>query len=299
MAIINGSVFGDVMTGTIGNDSIASFGGNDYIYGSFGNDLVKGGSGIDTIDYSMLGQPITLEAGGFVGKGTAGVDKIVSVDNVIGAIGQFNTIDASSGNSGIVSINVDLSINSLVVNDIPGIGTIGLGVQNFIDVVGTTQNDFIAGDFQNNILNGNSGDDFLFGNSGNDVMIGGKGSDIVLGGSGSDTLIGGSGNDFLNGFGFTLGEFDVIEGGSGADVFALGDANTPYYLDAGYATITDFNYLEGDKIQVTGSASNYGIAFQDLSGGLATDTLIFFGGDLIGVVQDTTNVVPTFDFIAA
>lgn len=97
----------------------------------------------------------------------------------------------------------------------------------------------------------------------------------------------------------TLGEFDVLEGGSGADVFTLGDTNSPYYLDNGYATITDFNYLEGDEIQVTGSGSNYGIEFQDLSGGLATDTLIFFSGDLIGVVQDTTNVVPTFDFIAA
>ncbi|MBD2234818.1 calcium-binding protein [Phormidium tenue] len=299
MAIINGSVFGDVVTGTIGSDSIAAFGGNDYIYGSSGNDLIKGGSGVDTVDYSMLGQPITLGAGGFVGKGLAGADQIVSVNNVIGAIGQFNTIDASTGNSGIVSISVDLSINSLVVNDIPGIGTIGLGVQNFIDVIGTTQADFIAGDFQGNILNGNGGDDFLFGNSGNDLVIGGQGSDIVLGGSGSDTLIGGSGNDFLNGYGFTLGEFDVLEGGSGADVFTLGDANSPYYLDSGYATITDFNYLEGDKIQVTGSASNYGIAFQDLSGGLATDTLIFFGSDLIGVVQDTTNVIPAFDFIAA
>ncbi|MBE9160343.1 hypothetical protein IQ265_26500 [Nodosilinea sp. LEGE 06152] len=149
------------------------------------------------------------------------------------------------------------------------------------------------------VINGLGGNDILNGLSGDDLLRGGDGDDIVLGGSGSDTLIGGSGNDFLNGYGFTLSEFDVLEGGSGADVFALGDANSPYYLDNGYATITDFNYLEGDKIQVTGSASNYGIAFQDLSGGLATDTLILFGGDLIGIVQDTTDVVPTSDFIAA
>lgn len=149
------------------------------------------------------------------------------------------------------------------------------------------------------VINGLEGNDVLNGLSGDDLLRGGDGNDTVLGGSGSDTLIGGSGNDFLNGYGFTLGEFDVLEGGSGVDVFALGDAKGPYYLDNGYATITDFNYLEGDKIQITGSASNYGIEFQNFSGGLATDTLIYFGNDLIGVVQDTTNVVPTFDFIAA
>ncbi|PSN11350.1 hypothetical protein C7293_24635 [filamentous cyanobacterium CCT1] len=154
-------------------------------------------------------------------------------------------------------------------------------------------------DASDDVINGLDGNDVLNGLSGDDLLRGGHGNDTVLGGSGSDTLIGGSGNDFLNGYGLTLGEFDVLEGGSGADVFALGDANSPYYLGNGYATITDFNYLEGDKIQITGSASNYGIEFQNFSGGLATDTLIYFGSVLIGVVQDTTNVVPTFDFIAA
>jgi Ca2+-binding RTX toxin-like protein len=154
-------------------------------------------------------------------------------------------------------------------------------------------------DASDDVINGLEGNDVLNGLSGDDLLRGGDGNDTVLGGSGSDTLIGGSGNDFLNGYGLTLGEFDVLEGGSGTDIFALGDADTPYYLDGSYATITDFNFLEGDKIQVIGSASNYGIEFQNFSGGLAADTLIYVGSDLIGVVQDTTNVVPTLDFIAA
>ncbi|MGG6238586.1 leishmanolysin-related zinc metalloendopeptidase [Nodosilinea sp. AN01ver1] len=150
-----------------------------------------------------------------------------------------------------------------------------------------------------NITSGfDESNDVINGLEGNDVLNGLSGNDLLRGGSGSDRLIGGSGNDFLNGYGFTLGEVDVLEGGSGADVFAFGGADAPYYLGDGYATITDFNYLEGDKIQVTGSA-NYNIASQNLSGGLATDTLIYFGRDLIGVVQDTTNVDTMFDFIAA
>lgn len=68
---------------------------------------------------------------------------------------------------------------------------------------------------------------------------------------------------------------------------------------SGFAIITDFNFLEGDKIQVFGSISNYSLSFQNLSGGLSLDTLIFFGSRLVGVVQDNTNVVPAFDFVTA
>jgi Ca2+-binding RTX toxin-like protein len=326
MAIINGSNFNDVMTDTFGNDSIAAFGGNDYIYGGIGNDAINGGSGFDTMDYSFMGQGIVLGAGGFISKGTAGVDSIFSVENIIGAANQINAIDSSTGTSGIVSLTVDLSLNSLTANNVPGLGSLSFTVQNFINVTGTTQADSIIGDFKDNILDGWGGDDYvfggggndtiygwtgndyldgwtgndtIFGEAGNDTLLGYDGSDILLGGSGSDSVFGENGNDILYGYGFTAGEFDVLSGGAGADLFALGDASALYYQGSGYGTITDFNFAEGDKIQVLGSASNYSLSFQSFSGGAALDTLIFFGSDLIGVVQDNTDVVPAFDFVAA
>ncbi len=326
MAIINGSVFSDVLTDTLGNDSISAFEGNDFVYGGVGFDAINGGLGIDTMDYSFLNSGITLSAVGFIDKGLAGIDSIFSVENIIGNANFINTIDASGGDSGIVSLTVDLSFNSLIVNDIPGLGTLSFGVFNFTDVIGTTQADSIAGDLQANILDGWSGNDFIFGDGGNDLILGGtgndtldgwtgndtlngesgndllmgfSGNDVLLGGTGSDTLMGESGNDFLNGYGGTFGEFDVLSGGTGADLFALGDAVNLFYQGSGYATITDFNFLEGDKIQVLGSSSNYSLSLQNFSGGLGLDTLIFFGSDLIGVVEDNTNVVAALDFVSA
>ncbi|MEA5448560.1 calcium-binding protein [Leptolyngbya sp. CCNP1308] len=326
MANLNGSIFSDVVVDTLGNDTIKTFGGDDYIYGGFGNDVISGGSGFDTIDYSFLGQGISLNTGSFVSKGTAGFDSLFSVENIIGAFDQINTIDGSLGDSGLVSLTVDLSINSLTINDIFGLGTLSFVVQNFIDVIGTSQGDTIIGDFQNNVLDGWGGDDYifggdgndqilgftgndtldgstgsdsLFGEAGNDTLFGGSNNDALFGGSGSDFLAGESGNDVLVGYGFDLSEYDVLSGGSGADVFALGDTANVYYQGYGYATITDFNFLEGDKIQVAGGIGNYSLSAQSFSGGLALDTLIYFGSDLIGVVEDNTNVVPAFDFVTA
>ncbi|MEM1310898.1 MAG: calcium-binding protein, partial [Cyanobacteria bacterium P01_H01_bin.153] len=148
-------------------------------------------------------------------------------------------------------------------------------------------------------LDGWTGNDTLNGESGSDILMGYTGNDVLLGGTGSDMLMGEAGNDFLNGYGGTSDEFDILSGEAGADVFALGDAVSLFYQGAGYATITDFDFLEGDKIQVLGSSDSYSLSFQDFSGDLALDTLIFFGSDLIGVVQDNTDVVPTFDFVSA
>jgi Ca2+-binding RTX toxin-like protein len=316
----------DVLDGWTGNDILNGEAGDDTLMGYLGNDTLNGGSGIDTADYSNLNQGITLGPGGLISKGLAGVDSIFAVENIVGNADFINTIDASSGDSGLVSLNVDLSLNSLTVNNVPGLGSLNFGVFNFIDVTGSTEADDIAGNLQANILDGDGGNDFLFGDGGNDLLLGGTGSDILDGWTGSDTLDGGSGNDtllgytgndvlfggtgsdmlmgesgddFLNGYGGTVGEFDVLSGGSGADTFALGDAVELFYQGTGYATITDFNFFEGDKIQVIGSSNNYSLSFQDFSGSFDLDTLIFFGSDLIGVVQDNTNVVPAFDFVSA
>jgi Ca2+-binding RTX toxin-like protein len=161
----------------------------------------------------------------------------------------------------------------------------------------------------NNVIQGTNSGNSLYGYGGNDTLYGYGGNDYLTGGTGSDTLIGGSGNDSLNGYGGTTGEYDILSGdysssqpgvkdsSDGADTFILGDASKAYYLGSGYATITDFYWSEGDKIQVHGSQSNYSLSFQNWSGSSANDTLIYSNSDLIGVVQDTTNVILSADFI--
>ena len=175
-------------------------------------------------------------------------------------------------------------------------------------LTGGPKNDAIYGDEGNDLLKGGGGDDYLYGGSendtlygesGNDILYGESGNDYLSGWSGNDYLSGGNGNDILDGYAETGTEFDTLLGGAGADTFVLGGPSWGIsYLGSGHATITDFYWAEGDKFQVTGNASNYSLGYsQDLSGSTALDTGIYYNGDLIAVVQDTTNVLLPNDFI--
>ncbi len=179
---------------------------------------------------------------------------------------------------------------------------------------GNTANDIIYGDQGsdtlkgydgNDYLNGGSGNDSLEGEYGDDSLLGGDDNDTLLGGYGNDTLYGDSGNDYLNGFGGGYSvEIDTLTGGSGSDTFAIGDSTGVAYLggydyltntDGSYALITDFSAAD-DFIQAYAGAS-YSLGYGYWSGGSALDTGIYTGGDLLAVVQDTTNVDFGRDFL--
>ena len=177
---------------------------------------------------------------------------------------------------------------------------------DFIDALGG--NDFVFADAGNDTVLGGTGNDTLDGGMGNDILRGEADNDSLLGWDGNDTLEGGLGNDILRGevgadilvgggFQLNSNEQDTLTGGSGADVFVLGDSIGAYYEDsfgfgaASYATITDFNALEGDKIQVFGNINDYRL--EAFGGGLD----IVYQGDIIGFVQNTTNVFLNTDFI--
>ena len=166
-------------------------------------------------------------------------------------------------------------------------------------------NDLLQGKAGNDMLFGGSGRDRLYGDQDNDTLYGESGCDSLHGGTGSDVLDGGYNDDVLNGYGYSDGsslrEYDVLTGGEGADTFVLGDrtyvpSGTVYYKGSGYATITDFDWREGDKFQVTGNQSDYSLIFSNWVGSSAQDTLIRHNGDVIAVVQDTTDVIIGWDF---
>ncbi len=157
------------------------------------------------------------------------------------------------------------------------------------DIYGDSDDDLIYGD---NTYNYSFGDaDYLDGGSGQDTIYGGGDNDILIGGTDNDSLYGEGGDDTLTGsnpseWDSGAGEYDQLTGGSGADTFVLGDSFEAYYQGLGYATITDFDWDEGDKIQVFGSASNYSFSHGDWLGDSSTDTAIYYNSDLIAVLQD-------------
>jgi Ca2+-binding RTX toxin-like protein len=215
-------------------------------------------------------------------------------------------------------------------------GTLGNDTYNYTDndsllAYGYGGNDSLEGSSRSDTLYGGSGDDTLLGSyfpqGGNDYLSGGIGNDILYGGVDDDTLIGGRGNDDLYGIigndrlyggagndtltgGFLMLDdpsldCDTLTGGAGADTFILGATDyyygsfINYYLGDGYATFTDFNRNQGDKIGIAGDAntSDYSLdQSQNISGGSALDTLIYYQSDLLAVVQDTIQVSVS-DFI--
>ncbi len=112
----------------------------------------------------------------------------------------------------------------------------------------------------------------------------------------NDMLVGGGGNDRLDGYATSGTEYDQLVGGAGNDTFVLGGNWGVSYQGAGFATIEDWDWTS-DYIEVFGSSNQYNLLYENLIGTLAPDTAIYYGTDLIGVVQDSTNVAMARDFI--
>lgn len=251
--LIDGRGGNDVIDGGLSNDTLIGGAGDDTFIGSRGNDSINGGDGFDTVDYSKLGQAITLSGVGTIIKaGGFGTDQVFQVETVIADPSVANnTIDASQSLPG-VSATVNLETQTISANNVPGLGTLTYKVINFDDFSGTNEADSITGDSQNNRLVGNAG------------------NDTIIGGLGNDTIIGGLGND-------------VLTGGIGADNFTFNSANE------GVDIIKDYNFVEGDVIQV--SKVGFGTTnSSDFTYNASTGNLSFLGTQLAFVENLSSNV---------
>jgi Ca2+-binding RTX toxin-like protein len=290
MANVYGTVFNDNNTfngfpyryrralyGTNSADNMYGYSGNDLMYGYGGNDRMYGGTGADTM-YGGSGNDIYY-------VDNAG-DRVV--ESYSGSFGGTDTVYSSISHS--LSNNVE-NLRLLGSSSIYGYGN--------------QLNNLIVGNSGNNYLYGAAGNDSIYGYAGRDTLSGGDGNDYLNGGTSNDYLVGGNGNDYLVGYGGTTGEVDTLSGGRGSDRFALGDSSRVYYADPGfdYAIIKDFTYNawtgERDKIQVKGSIGDYTLKkTANWLGGSALDTAIYYkNGNLVGIVQDTTNVFASRDFV--
>jgi Ca2+-binding RTX toxin-like protein len=288
MTVIFGSNFGDTLFASSDNSTIFGGAGNDYIFGNIGFDFIDGGSGFDVVDYSSLNTPISLEATGIVDKGMAGVDQLTSIEAIIAPVGQFNLIDASTPLNSPVSMMVDLAANSLIVNGIPGVGSLSRTVVNFTDVIGTSGDDIIAGNSQDNLLIGGAGNDYFFGSVGFDFIDGGSGFDVVD-------------YRFLN-TPISLEATGIVDKGmAGVDQLAsieaiiapagqfnLIDASTPFDSPVSIVVDLAFNSLTVNGIPGAGSLSRTVVNFTDVIGSSGDD--IIFGNSqdnlLIGGAGD-------------
>ncbi|WP_414160014.1 type I secretion C-terminal target domain-containing protein [Pseudomonas sp. BNK-44-b] len=118
-------------------------GGDDLLISGPGNDLLDGGPGNDTASYASATAGVTVDLGhaGAQNTGGAGLDTLVSIENLIGS--DYN--------------------DTLIGNDGDNVLSGGLG------------DDILIGGGGNDILIGGPGNDTLTGGSGNDTFVWQKG----------------------------------------------------------------------------------------------------------------------------
>lgn len=281
----------DTIDGGNGSDEIDAENGNDLIIGSSGDDFIDGGNKNDTVDYSRLGEAIALQATGLISKGSLGTDQILNVETIIGATGRTNLIDGSTRTSGSTSFDVDFSAESLTVQNVPGLGNINFTVKNFINVIGTAQDDDIVGNSSNNVLQGNAGADFFGGTAGDDTIAGNR-LDGVDDGK-NDTI------DYSNlSKAITLSSAGIVDKGDlGTDelirvetiVGAVGQRNTIDASDTSGTSGAEINVnlgaesLEVDTNTFPGILNRTIVNFLDVVGTAGDDTIV--GSSLNNVLE--------------
>ena len=169
----------------------------------------------------------------FGGPGGDSIDGESGNDRIFAGDG-LDTVEGRDGNDTILGMGGDDQLSGGRGND---------------DVNGNTGNDVVNGDDGADTVRGGQGDDTVYGgagddphvngNQGNDLVFGGDGNDTVFGGQGADTVHGDAGNDWVSG---DLGN-DILYGGAGADRFL-------FRLGSGNDWVADFNFAEGDRIQL-------------------------------------------------
>ena len=323
---ISGNSSANYLDGGSGNDFVSGADGDDTIYGGSGNDSLYGGGGYDSIE-GGLGNDY-LEGGSDHYQedtliGGAGSDTLFAANYNSG----FDVLKGGTGDDWYFVYSDGGFFTQPQITEFAGEGidtvisvesdwTLGNNLENlsltFLLGGGTAEKG--TGNSLNNTITGNNSNNVLDGKAGNDTLYGLNGNDTLIGGFGNDSLNGGDGSDRINGYGTTLNndsQFDTVTGGAGSDIFILGGSWGVSYNETGdgYAIITDWDPKAFnadtvyDRIEVKGNASQYKLETLSVAGigSSATDTEIHFfngsGWDRIAIIQDSTNVNITRDFI--
>lgn len=107
-----------------------------------------------------------------------------------------------------------------------------------------------------------------------------------------NVVVGGFNNDYLTAYNPNTSGIDVLAGGKGADTFVAGDRSGIHYLGKNGVVVADYNYLEGDVVQLSSlGAGRYTQRQQNLGlGGSALDTGLYYNNKLVMAISDASVV---------
>ena len=236
--------------------------GNDTIIGNKGDDLKIGGYGDDRLIWNN-------GDGSDIMEGDAGYD----VTEVNGAVDAGDDFELRANQYRTEFERLNLGNFTLDVDNVEQFEINGGGGDDTLTV-----KDLTGTDVQQVLFNGGDGNDYLDA-SYTEVKV------IADGGTGYDTLTGGHGDDLLKG-----GEGnDLLKGNAGADTFVVG---------LGVDTIVDFNYAEGDKIQIF--ADELGISSYDGLSYNSSEHTLYWNQTELAVFDNSIavfNITETIDIV--
>jgi hypothetical protein len=107
-----------------------------------------------------------------------------------------------------------------------------------------------------------------------------------------NVVVGGNSNDYLTAYNPLTSGIDALAGGRGADTFVAGDRLGIHYLNPGGVLVADYNFYEGDIVQLSSLGyGNYTQRQADFGlGGSTLDTGVFYGNKLVMILSDAPLV---------
>ncbi|MCC5656783.1 calcium-binding protein [Nostoc sp. XA010] len=239
--------------GTNESDIIAGDDQNNQLFGNDGDDIFKGSQGDDSID-------------GGDGIDTADYSEL-GVGITLSGVGTITKADGF-GTDQIFKIETVIADASVANNTIDASESLaGVSITADLEAESISANNVPQlGTLTFNVLNFVN----VIGTNESDIIAGDDQNNQLFGNDGDDSIIGGEGND-------------VLTGGIGADNFTFNSTNE------GVDIIKDYNFVEGDVIQV--SKVGFGTTnSSDFSYNASTGNLSFLGNQLAFVENLSPNV---------
>jgi serralysin len=276
------------------NEYFYGYEGDDYIDGGLGADRMVGGIGHDSyvvenagdvvvenanegfdIVYSSISYTIPANVEKLQLTGTAAINATGSsmMDRLYGnsssnilwgldgndILNGMEGTDTMIGGAGMDTYYVD-NAGDVVVEYADGSTwdtvassisyTLGQNVENLTLTLAGDKDG--TGNELDNLMHGNGWLNVLNGLGGNDTILAGNGDDKVFGGTGNDYLDGDWGVDMLVG---GIGT-DVLKGGYAGDLFVWSSIDETSVTVPTMDRITDFNFAQGDRIDLSGVDAN-------------------------------------------
>jgi Ca2+-binding RTX toxin-like protein len=310
-----GSAGADLLYGSAGNDTLQGGAAADLLNGGAGEDLLRGDAGSDTADYTGAAAAVIVSLGttGAQVTGGAGVDTLVSIENLTGSsfadrltgTDYANTLSGNAGDdrltggggndrldggAGLDKMFGGFGNDTYIVRDATdyayeyageGIdtvqSTVSLTLRSNIENLTLDGSSSIWGRGNDlaNVITGNDGSNKLYGMDGDDRLLGGGGNDRIEGGAGIDRMYGGIGNDTYIVTDST--DYAYEYAGEGIDL-VLASVGCTLRANVDRLTLTGTNAINGtgnaDANVLTGNG-----AANVLSGLLGNDKIFAGGGD--------------------